>query len=561
MSVFSSAREFTRLRELLSILLKYGFDDLVRWLHMENRGGLLKRWLRQELPAELRRLPSEARARLALEEMGPTFVKLGQILATRVDLLPAEWITELEKLQDEAAAIPFAQLRPQLERSLGAKVSACFREIDEKPVGTASMAQVYRAVTPMGEAVVLKIRRPGIEEKIQADLRLLRKLAEIAEAQSPELRRYQPIEIIAEFEASLLRELDFSIEARTADRMRENLRALDWLVVPRIYWEWTCADLNVQEYINGIPAKQIDAIDAAGLNRKQIARRGARAVWKMMLEDGLFHADPHPGNFLVLPGNRVAMLDYGMVGRLTATRRDQLIRLIRGVALQEPETVTQVLVEWSAGRYVNREGLMAEVTNIIEQFDGVPLAELDIAALLNAVATVLRNYSLRLPSELTLLAKACVTLEGFGRMIDPDFQLMEEAMPLLKKTLANRYSPKVLARAVRSRALDAVERLYHPGSLPPSNGGGNGGYSSGPPPLQMEDLSRLVNRLERASHRQARAVLLAALFLVSGLMLQLDGGPHVLGMHVLGLISLLGCTAYWLWMLTQLWWSERGHRD
>ena len=558
MNIFSSAREFGRLRELISILLKYGFDDIVRWLHLENRAGLLKRWLRQDLPPDIRRLPSEARARLALEAMGPTFVKLGQILATRVDLLPAEWITELEKLQDQAAAVPFSQLKPQLERSLGAKVGACFREIDETPVGTASMAQVYRAVTPIGQEVVLKIRRPGVEDKIQADLRLLRKLAEIAEAQSPELRRYQPIEIVQEFEASLLRELDFTVEARSADRMRENLRQLDWLVVPRIYWEWTCEDLNVQEFIRGIPAKNIEEIDRAGLNRKLIARHGAQAVWKMMLEDGLFHADPHPGNFLILPGSRIAMLDFGMVGKLTATRRDQLIRMLRGVALQEPDTVTQVLMEWSAGRYVNREGLLSEVTNLIEQFDGVPMAELDITALLNAIAAVLRNYSLRLPSELTLLAKACVTLEGFGRLIDPNFQLMDEAMPLLKRTLANRYSPKVLARAVRSRALDAVERLYHPGT-PGLNG--NGGSYSGPPPMQIEELSKLVNRLERASHRQARAVLLAGLFLVSGMMLQLENGPHLLGLHVLGLLSLIGCTGYWIWMLTQLWWTERGHRD
>ena len=475
-----------------------------------------------------------------------------------MDLLPAEWITELEKLQDQAAAVPFSQLKPQLERSLGAKVSACFREIDEKPVGTASMAQVYRAVTPIGQEVVLKIRRPGVEDKIQADLRLLRKLAEIAEAQSPELRRYQPIEIVQEFEASLLRELDFTVEARSADRMRENLRHLDWLVVPRIYWEWTCEDLNVQEFIRGIPAKSVDEIDRAGLNRKLIARRGDQAVWKMMLEDGLFHADPHPGNFLILPGSRIAMLDFGMVGKLTATRRDQLIRMIRGVALQEPDTVTQVLVEWSAGRYINREGLLSEVTTLIEQFDGIPMAELDITALLNAIAAVLRNYNLRLPSELTLLAKACVTLEGFGRLIDPNFQLMDEAMPLLKRTLANRYSPKVLARAVRSRALDAVERLYHPGT---QGLHGNGGNYAGPPPMQVEELSKLVNRLERASHRQARAVLLAGLFLVSGMMLQLEQGPHILGMHVLGLLSLMGCTGYWIWMLTQLWWTERGHRD
>lgn len=556
MSFFSSAREFARLRELLHILLKYGFDDIVRWLNMEGSVGLLRRWLREDLPADIRRLPSEARARLALEEMGPTFVKLGQILATRVDLLPPEWIVELENLQDQATAIPFSQLRSQLERSLGTKISDCFHSIDESPVGTASMAQVYKATTPDGDEVVLKIRRPGIEEKIHADLRLLRKLAEVAEAQSPELRRYQPIEVIQEFEASMLRELDFSIEARAAERMRENLSELDWLIVPKIYWEWTSTDLNVQEYIRGVPAKNIQAVDAAGIDRRQIARRGARAVWKMMLEDGLFHADPHPGNFLILPGNRIAMLDYGMVGRLSAIRRDQLIRMIRGVALQEPESVTQVLVEWSAGRYVNREGLTVEVGSLLEQYEGVPMAELDVNQLLMQVAGILRNYSLRLPSELTLLAKACVTLEGFGRLYDPNFQLMDEAMPLLRRTLANRYSPKVLARAVRTRALDAVERLYHPSSMPAAQ---QMGYQQ-QAPMQTEELSKLVGRLERASHRQARAVLLAGLFLVSGMMLQLDG-PSILGMHVLGLLSLIGCTIYWLFMLTQLWWTERGHSD
>lgn len=555
MSLFSSAREFRRLRELVGILLKYGFDDIVRWLQLEGSLGLFRRWLRTDLPAEIRRLPSEARARLALEEMGPTFVKLGQILATRVDLLPPEWISALEQLQDQAAAVPFSQLRPQLERSLGAKVTACFRSIDERPVGTASMAQVYKAITPDGASVVLKIRRPGIEEKIHADLRLLRKLAEIADAQSPELRRFQPVEVVAEFEASLLRELDFSIEARAAERMRENLRDLDWLIVPRIYWEWTCTDLNVQEYIAGVPAKQIEAVDAAGLDRRQIARRGARAVWKMMLEDGLFHADPHPGNFLILPGNRIAMLDYGMVGRLSAIRRDQLIRLIRGVALQEPESVTQVMIEWSAGRYVNRDSVLVEVASLLEHYEGVPLGQIDVNVLLKQVADLLRQYHLRLPSELTLLAKACITLEGFGRLYDPDFQLMEEALPLLKRTLAHRYSPRILARAVRTRALDAVERLYRPGSTPMS-----APAPSGPPSWDPEVLSRLVTRLEQASHRQARAVLLAGLFLVSGVMLTLDG-PQILGMQVLGLISLLGCTGYWVMMLTQLWWAERRHRD
>lgn len=558
MSLFTGTRELRRLRELVGILLRYGFDDLVKWLGMEGRADLFERWFNRELPVEVRRQPPEVRARLALEEMGPTFVKFGQILATRVDLLPPEWIRQLEELQDQTRAIPFGQLRAQVESSLGARLAECFREVDEQPVGTASMAQVHRAVTLSGDEVVLKIRKPGIEEKIEADLRLMRKIAEIAEAQSPEMRRYHPVEIMQEFERSLTRELDFSVEARNADRMRENLAAFDFIKVPRIYWQWTCEDLNVQEFIRGIPAKKVDELDQSGADRKQLARRGARAIWKMMLEDGFFHADPHPGNFIVLPGNRIAMLDFGMVGRLTPTRRDQLIRLIRCVIMQEPENATTVLIEWAGGRFVNREALNAEVSSLLERFDGVPISELDISALLNDVASILRNHAVRLPSDITLLVKACVTLEGFGRLIDPDFQLMEEAAPLLKKTLVNRYSPKMLAKSFRVRALDAVERLYNP-AAPIFGASGNGVQVA--PPVDPGEMEKLVNRLERASYQQSRAILLAALFVVSGLITQVESGPHFLGLHVLGILSLMGCTVYWAWMLINIWWTERGHRS
>ncbi|MDI1302329.1 MAG: AarF/UbiB family protein [bacterium] len=558
MSVFIGTRELRRLRELISILLRYGFDDLVQWLGLQGTTRWLERWLQRNLPAEVRRQPPEVRARLALEEMGPTFIKFGQILATRVDLLPPEWIAQLAELQDHATAIPFAQLRGPIEKSLGARISDCFREIDEKPVGTASMAQVHRAVTHAGEEVVLKIRKPDIEQVIQADLRLMRQLAEIAEAQSPDMRKYRPVEIMQEFERSLLRELDFSVEARNADRMRENLRGLDFIKVPKIYWEWTSEDLNVQEYIRGISAKKIDELDAAGMDRKQIARRGARVVWKMMLEDGFFHADPHPGNFIILPGNRIAMLDFGMVGRLTATRRDQLIRLIRCVLMQEPESATMVLVEWAGGRFVNREALNGEVANLLEHFDGVPLESLDISGLLNDVASILRNHSVRLPSDITLLVKACITLEGFGRLIDPQFQLMEAAAPLLKKTMISRYGPKMLAKSFRVRALDAVERIYNPSS--PLFGSSTHGVATAPA-MDPGEVEKMVNRLEKASHRQSRAILLASLYIVSGLLTQLPGGPHFLGLHVIGLLSLLGCTVNGLWVLVNIWWTERGHRS
>ncbi|MGB4342561.1 MAG: hypothetical protein WBJ03_03005, partial [Moraxellaceae bacterium] len=226
--------------------------------------------------------------------------------------------------------------------------------------------------------------------------------------------------------------------------------------------------------------------------------------------------------------------------------------------MQESENATMVLVEWAGGRYVNREALNAEVSSLLERFDGVPIGELDVTALLNDVASILRNHAVRLPSDITLLVKACVTLEGFGRLIDPDFQLMEEAAPLLKRTLVNRYSPKMLAKSFRVRALDAVDRLYNPAT--PMFGAAVNGMPMAPA-LDSGELEKLVNRLEKASHRQSRAILLASLFIVSGLITQIPSGPHLLGLHVLGVLSLMGCTVYWSWMLINIWWTERGHRS
>lgn len=551
MSLFTSVKDFRRLRELVGILMLYGFDDFVHWMGLENQGRLLSKLLRRELPPDARRQPTAVRARMALEEMGPTFVKLGQILATRVDIFPAEWIEEFELLQDKARPLPFSALQEQLAASLGKPIDEVFVEIDREPLGSASMAQVHRAVLQDGSEVVLKIRKPGIRAKITADLRLLKQLAEIARNQSPELRRYQPLEIVQEFERSLLRELDFSVEARAAERMAENMRGIDFIRIPRIYWEWTCEDLNVQELVRGIPAKQVQELDRQGYDRNLLAHRGAKAIWKMMLEDGYFHADPHPGNFLVLPGNVIAMLDFGMVGRLTSTRRDQLIRLIRCMLLQEPESATQVLVEWSGHGYVNKDALNAEVANLVEKFDGVPISELDVAGMLHDVAAILRNHSVRLPSDITLLVKACITLEGFGRLMAPDFQLMEEAAPLLKKTMLSRYAPKKLARAVRIRAMDMMERVYNP--MP-----GQGSEYAPPAGIDPMTVEKWVGRLERSSARQNEAILIAALFILSGLLIQLPTGPHLWGLHVLGLMSLLITTFYGALLLMVQWWTLRG---
>ncbi len=312
-----AARELGRVHDIAAVLIRYGFGDVVRRIGMAGALERTGRVLGWRTPVEMARLTPAARVRCALEELGPTFIKLGQILGTRVDLFPPEWITEFGKLQDAAPAVPFTDIRQQLAEDLGDDPDRVFAELERQPLAAASLAQVHRARLSDGTAVVLKVRRPGIRPIVEADLRLLTLLAEIVEAEAPDMRRYRPREVMLQFTVTLRRELDFASECRNAERIAANLAAYPDIVVPRIHWQWSGERLNVQDYIYGIPGRDLAEADAAGLDRKLLARRGANAVLKMMLEDGFFHADPHPGNVFYLPDNRIAFIDFGMVGRLS----------------------------------------------------------------------------------------------------------------------------------------------------------------------------------------------------------------------------------------------------
>ena len=537
-----TGQDLKRVNELAGVLLKYGFGDMIRRFGLAAPVEQAGKLVRQRIDRELLTMPPAVRLRKALEEMGPTFVKLGQILATRVDLFPVDWIAEFEKLQDSAPPIPFPELRPLLEKSLGKPIDSVFAEIDPVPLGTASIAQVHRAVTRKGETVVLKIQKPGLQRMIDSDLRLLHHAATLAMDNSVEIRRYRLVDIVREFERSLNRELDFTIEARSADRIRKNVRSLPWLKVPKVYWEYTSERLQVQELIEGIPARQLDRLDAAGMDRKLLARRGATAALKMALEDGFFHADPHPGNFLIQPGNRIAMLDYGMVGKLSEARREQIVQIIKSVVSREPDTCAAVLASWSDGQPVKFEALTADVEDIISEYYGMSLAELDLTGLLLSITQLLRAHNLVLPSDIALLIKAIITLEGFGRLINPDFDVMKEAEPLVRRLMRVRYSPTRLARNLGLRALDAVDRLYAaPGQGPAQKTEGSA--------LDSRHLERLVGRLERSQYRQVQTLLTVAGILSGSLLLAGRVAPTIWDISVPGLLILLGSGVWSAWLM------------
>ncbi len=439
--VFGVARELPRLREISSVLIRHGLGDVVRGAGVSTlleRAGQILQWGQA---SEIAHLDLPQRVRLALEELGPTFVKLGQMLSTREDLLPAAWVNELSRLHSRVAPVPFDELLPQVEQALGRSPFDVFVDLDREPYAAASIAQVHRARLANGAPVILKIRRPGIVAKIEADLRILEHLAFLVEQERPELRRYRPTEVVGQLRRSLERELDLAVEARNTERFARNFADDLGVLIPGVYWEWTSSVMNVQEHIEGIRGDDLRAIDAAGLDRKALAARGVDAMLKMILVDGFFQADPHPGNVMFLPGNRLALIDFGMVGRLSPSRRSQIVDLLAGFVRHDEEAMLDVFLDWRGNEVVDEARLAGELGELAVDFSDAQLKDLKVGTLLHRISEILREHGIVLPADLALLFKALISLEGFGRQYDPEFRLVERAEPFLNRAISERYQP------------------------------------------------------------------------------------------------------------------------
>ncbi|MBI4938457.1 MAG: ubiquinone biosynthesis protein UbiB [Nitrosomonadales bacterium] len=570
-----AARDLGRLHEIASILIRYGFGDMVRRMGMATaleRAGQALHWKHAD---ELARLEPPVRARRALEELGPTFVKLGQVLATRVDLFAPEWIAEFGKLQDSAPASPYAEILQQLTEELGAPPEEIFAAFDPEPLAAASIAQVHRARLEDGSEVVVKVRRPGIRPVIEADLRWLIRLAELAEAENPELRNFHPREVVSQFSLSLQRELDFASECRNSEGIANNFagytdqddappastgKAPPIIVIPRVYWQWTGERVCVQEFIDGIPGRNLAAVDQAGLDRKMLARRGGRAVLKMIVEDGFFHADPHPGNVFYLPGNRIAFIDFGMVGRLTEERRTQLVRLLLGLVRHEPARVADVMLDWTGSGAVDEAGLILEIQTFVDQYHGVPLKQLSLGTMLNELVAILRVHRITLPADLALLVKAFISLEGMGRELDPDFDMAGEAMPMLAKAVRSRYAPAALIkRGWRS----ATEMLGLLADLPHDLSRLLRAARRGQLDIHIDikHLKHVGNQLDGAANRLVIGIVVAALIIGSSIVMTVSGGPTLLGLPIFGLLGFLGAATGGVWLLLSIWKSSKADRE
>jgi len=455
----SVVRDLPRLHEIATVMIRYGWGDLVRILGISGaleRAGRVLHW---QSTSEISQLDAPVRVRRALEELGPTFVKLGQVLATRVDMFPPYWIDEFEKLHSQVPAVPYDRLHPYLVAAIKGEPGEVFAEFDTKPLAAASIAQVYRATLKDGTRVVVKMRRPGIESVIQADLRIMEHAARLLESEVPDSRRYDPVQIVSQFRRSLNRELDLVKEARNLDQFARHFADEPLVKIPRVYWEFTNDQVNVQEEIIGMAGVVPDKLRAHGLDPKLLAARGADVVLRMVLEHGYFHADPHPGNVLFLPENRIGMIDFGMVGMLTNPRRNQIVDLLHALTRKDEQALLQVLLDWSGESVSDEDRLAYDVAELLQSYDDLQLKDVKIGALLNDITALMRDNNLVLPADLTLLFKTLITLEGLGQQLDPEFHMIDHVTPFVERVIQQRYTPQALLARGRKSVRETLEVL------------------------------------------------------------------------------------------------------
>ena len=555
MSIFSfqqRRRSIKRLREIVGVAARRGLG------HVLTRANL-KRYLswkaffnvqRQEPthdPVSLAQRASEA-----LQELGPTFVKLGQLLSSRPDLVPPEYVVEFRKLQDHVdpfdSEVAFELIEKELERPLG----EVFARIEKQPFAAGSIAQVYYARLIDDRQVVVKVKRPGVSTVIMRDLDLMRELAQLIERHIPELAAMRPRMIVEEFADTIRRELDFVNEASNTTQFHELFATKEDVTAPNVHWDLTTGDVLVLERLAGANISDFERLDRLGVSRKELARRIASSFLFQVFERGIFHADPHPGNILVDDGGGIGLVDFGMVGRLDEDLKHHLAATLVAVSNRDVEVIIEVYLELGViPSDVAIEDLRYDLRAVIDKYYGVPLRLLDARKVLFEVMALARRYEIIIPREFVLLGKAFATIGGLAQALDPDINLSVVIRPYARKLIAERFTPKRLARSA-SNTLWHVKGLLRTGpanlrTLLRKAARGKLGLQ-----LQHTGLEELPQELDRMSNRLAFSIVTAAIIISSGVLLANQVGPMVRGLSILGVVGYVVAALFGLYLLVAI---------
>jgi ubiquinone biosynthesis protein len=542
-------RSIKRYRQIIAVLVKYGFDHLLEYFNLSQFVAKSRRMLRREESRIAQLTPAE-RMRLALEELGPTFIKLGQLLSTRPDIIPKAFVVEFSKLQDNVPSFPFAELQAQINIELKRPVTEIFSFLETTAIAAASIAQVHRARLLSGAEVVVKVRRPGVVELVETDIDLLMGLALLMERHMPGSDIYDPVGLVREFARTIRREMDFSREGRTIETIRNNFAGDPTMHFPQVYWEESAKGVLTLEYMEGIKVNNLYALDQAGFDRRLIARRGADAFLKMVLEHGFFHGDPHPGNVLILPGNIICLLDYGMVGRLDAKLKDYLTDILLAIIRRDVDEVISLLIHsGEIADVVNTRALRRDLSEFIDSYYEIPLKEIEVGRLLLEFIELITTYRISIQADLMLLAKALVTIEGMGRELDPEFDMVEHLRPFMEREIKEKASPVRLAKEAGSAVFSYINFAKNfPKDLREILNKIN--HNKFKIDLEHRGLDQFSKEMDKSVNRLSSSLLIAALIIGSSIIMQIDRGPLMFGFPVFAFLgyTIAGLIGFW-WVI------------
>jgi ubiquinone biosynthesis protein len=534
-----------RLQEITNILIHHGFGYIVsraNLSHYRKFGRFMfKKRFHEESPA--------VRLRLVLEELGPTFVKFGQLLSLRPDIIPESYIKELNKLQDSVSPVNFLAIQKQLQKELSRPVEEVYKEFALHPMASASIAQVHSAVLLNGQEVVVKIQRPSITRVIESDLDILRYFAILIERRIPELKVFNPVKLVEEFSRTIKKELDFTREGRNIDRFIENFKHEPTVHFPKVYWDYSTEKILTMEKIRGIKISNVDEIEKSGLDKVEIALNGARGILKQIFIDGFFHGDPHPGNIRVLENNVIAYLDLGIVGRLDDEAKQKIADLIISIMNKDYSKMVDILFNMGILNASSiKRGIKRDIVEFIDKYYGLSLKQLSIAKIVKEIFQLMKHYQILLPTDYIMMFKALVTAEAVGRKLNPDFNLNEEIKPYARELMKKKFSvfgawnetSDILTEFINLAKILPKETKYILKKI-----------KAGTLKIEFEHmgLENLINTFNKVSIRISLSLVIAALIVGSSLIMQTDKGALLFDFPMLGMVTFIFTFLCIIWLL------------
>ncbi|WP_136527004.1 ABC1 kinase family protein [Geomonas ferrireducens] len=547
-----NVRSIRRYRQIITVIGGYGLGHLLEYLNLGQVVDFSRRVLRRR-PPKAAHLSAPERLRLALEELGTTFIKLGQLLSTRADIIPASFVQELTHLQDKIPCLPFEEIKEQIEHELGVPLEQRFLYVEPEAIAGASIAQVHRATLVTGEDVVVKVRRPGVVEAVETDIDILMGVALLLERHMARSDIYDPVGVVREFSYTIRRELDLTREGHAIEKIRDNFKGDATLYFPKVYWEATSKGVLTTEYVEGIKVSDTLAIEEAGLDGREIAARGARVFLKMVLEHGFFHGDPHPGNVLILKDNVICLLDFGMVGRLDPAVKRYLTDVLVAVINRDVEGLAYVIVEaGDAAETVNMQALKKALAEFIDSYFEIPLKEIEVGRMLMEFIDLISTHRIKVHPDLTMLVKVLVVVEGMGRRLDPDFDMVGHLRPFLEREFRRQRSPGRLFHEVE-QGIEGYLTLAR--NLPRDvkeilNKVNRNKFRID---LEHRGLDRFSKELDRSANRLCLSLIIAALLIGSSIAMQGNRGPMLWGLPAFAFFgyTCAGLVGIW-WMIAIL---------